>query len=370
VKTALVHDWLLSPVGGAENTLEAIYSLFPSPIYTLLWKPSAFTNTPLASAEVFSSFINKWPGAHSHFQTFLPLFPLGIEQFDLSAYDVVISSSHCVAHGALTHREQIHICYCHTPMRYAWDLMHEALRDSKLDKGLRGFMARLGLHFLRQWDVSSSRRADHFIANSKFIERRIEKIYGRKAEVIYPPVDTSYFGLSEKKEPFFITSSRLVPYKRVSLIVDAFSEMPDLELVVIGDGPEMKNIRKRAGKNIRLLGRAPRDVLRNYLQRAEGFIFAATEDFGIAPVEAMACGTPVIAFNKGGAKETVVDGVTGLFFEEQTAPAIQAAVRAFQKNQALFDPTAISKHASKFSKERFQAEFSAFVQTHAAARSS
>lgn len=361
MKTALVHDWLVSPIGGAENTLREMYSLFPSPIYTLLWNREAFEHTSFARAEIFSSFIQRLPRAKTRFRSYLPLFPLGIEQFDLSSYDVVLSSSHCVAHGALTHAEQLHICYCHTPMRYAWDLSHEYLRESKLDRGFKGVIARLFLHYLRNWDSHSSKRVDHFIANSHFVAKRILKTYGRESTVIHPPVDTSFFSLCEQKENYYVTFSRLVPYKKIALIVEAFAQMPDLKLVVIGEGPEAKKIREKATKNIEYLGFQPSETLRTYLQKAKAFLFAALEDFGIAPIEAMACGTPVIAFGKGGTAETVIHGKTGFFFQEQTVPSIQAAVRTFEEAQNRFDPMTIHLHAKTFSADRFREQFQAFV---------
>lgn len=361
MKTAFVHDWLVSPIGGAENTLREMYSIFPSPIYTLLWNPKAFEKTSFESAEVISSFIKRLPWAKTRFRSYLPLFPLGIEQFDLSSYDLVLSSSHCVAHGALTHAEQLHICYCHTPMRYAWDLSHEYLKESKLDRGIRGAVARFFLHYLRSWDSTSSRRVDYFIANSKFIARRILKIYGRDSEVIYPPVDTSFFSLCDTKEDYYITSSRLVSYKKIDLIVEAFAEMPDLKLIVIGDGPEAKKIKQKAKQNIDFLGFQPNEVLRYYLQKAKAFVFAAVEDFGITPIEAMACGTPVVALRKGGTAETILDQKTGLFFEEQTVSSIKSAIREFEQKQRQFNPFTIQQHASTFSAERFRKEFKGFV---------
>jgi glycosyltransferase involved in cell wall biosynthesis len=361
MKTALVHDWLVSPVGGAENTLQDILALFPSPIHTLLWNPKAFQNTPFAIAEIHSSFIQKLPFSATRFRSYLPLFPLAIEQFNLGSYDVILSSSHCVAKGVLTHSEQTHICYCHTPMRYAWDLCHEYLREAKLDRGFKGALARYFLHYLRGWDVHSSRRVDHFIANSHFVARRIQKLYGRESTVIYPPVDTRFYSLSEKKENYYLTSSRLVPYKKIDLIVEAFSSLPDQKLVIIGEGPEADKIRKKATKNVEFLGFQPNEILRQYMQKAKAFVFAALEDFGIVPIEAMASGTPVIALGKGGTAETVLHEKTGLLFENQTTPDIQNAIQTFEKMQERFDPSLIREHAASFSRERFRSELKQFV---------
>lgn len=362
MKTALVHDWLVSPVGGAENTLKEILTLYPSaPIHTLLWNPKAFEQTPFANAEVHTSFIQKMPKAIDKFRKYLPLFPLAIEQFDLSAYDLILSSSHCVAKGVLTHSEQTHICYCHTPMRYAWDLCHEYLRNANLERGVKGALARFFLHYLRNWDANSARRVDHFIANSHFVARRIQKLYGREPEVIYPPVDTRFFSLCEKKENYYLTSSRLVPYKKIDLIVEAFTYLPDQKLVIIGDGPEAEKIKKMAPQNVEFLGYQSNETLREHMQKAKAFLFAALEDFGITPIEAMSCGTPVIALGKGGTAETVLHEKTGLHFANQTALEIQNAVLAFEKIQDRFDPKQIHEHALSFNAERFRSQLSQFI---------
>jgi len=361
MRTAIVHDWLVSPVGGAENTLKEILALYPSPIYTLLWDSKRFQNTPFASAEIHTSFIQKLPWAKTRFRSYLPFFPLAIEHFDVSKYDVILSSSHCVAKGVLTHPEQIHICYCHTPIRYAWDLYHEYLRASNLNRGLKGIFARWCLHYLRGWDVYSSKRVDHFIANSRFVARRIEKFYNRKATVIYPPVDTNFYSLSQKKDNYYLAASRLVSYKKMEMIVEAFSHLPDHKLIMIGDGPEAKKIRAKATKNVEFVGFQPNHILREYMQKAKAFVFAALEDFGIAPIEAMACGTPVIALGKGGTAETVIPEKTGLLFEQQTALDIQRAILRFEKIQNQFDPIVIHHHATTFSSERFRNEFQQFV---------
>ena len=262
----------------------------------------------------------------------------------------------------MTHSEQLHICYCHTPMRYAWDLCHEYLRDAKLHRGLKSAFARFFLHYLRGWDVHSSRRVDHFIANSNFVAKRIQKIYGKEATVIYPPVNTDFYSLSEKKENYYLTSSRLVPYKKIDLIVEAFSRLPEQKLVIIGDGSEADKIRKKASKNIEFLGFQPNDVLKQHMQKAKAFVFAAVEDFGIIPIEAMACGTPVIALDKGGTAETVLPEKTGLLFANQTAADIQTAIEKFEKSQDQFDPKFIRNHATLFSAKRFRSEMKQFIE--------
>ncbi len=361
MKTALVHDWLLSAVGGSESCLREIYSLYPSPIYTLCWKESAFADTELAHAKVQASFIERLPWSSKKFRHYLPLFPMAIEQFDLKEYDLILSSSHCVAKGVLCHPDQLHICYCHTPMRYAWDLSLEYLKEAKLEKGLKGALTKLVLHYLRGWDVHSSHRVDHFIANSRFVARRIRRVYGREADVIYPPVNTEFFQPKGKKEEFYLVASRLVSYKKIDLIVEAFTTMADRKLVVIGDGPEMKKIRKIAGPNIELMGYQSDAVLLEMMQKAKAFVFAAVEDFGIVPMEAMAAGTPVIALKKGGVVELVLESETGLFFEEQTIDSIRDAVERFERIEG-WDVDCLRNHALKFSQERFREEYKNYVE--------
>ncbi len=361
MKTALVHDWLLSAVGGSENCLREIYSLYPSPIYTLCWNGSAFANTELASAEVKASFIERLPWSSKKFRSYLPLFPMAIEQFDLKSYDLILSSSHCVAKGVLCHPEQLHICYCYTPMRYAWDLSLDYLKEAGLEKGVKGAFAKLALHYLRGWDVHSSHRVDHFIAISHFVARRIRRVYGREADVIYPPVNTEFFQPKGKKEEFYLVASRLVSYKKIDLIVEAFNTMPDRKLVVIGDGPEMGKIRKLARSNIELLGYQSDTLLLEMMQKAKAFVFAAIEDFGIVPLEAMSAGTPVIALKKGGVAELVLESETGLFFEEQTIVSIRDAVERFERIEG-WDIAYLRNHALQFSQERFRDEFKKYVE--------
>lgn len=351
-----MHDWLVSGVGGGEKVLEALHKLFPSPIYTLLQDPKQLKGTYFQDLEIISSFLQKAPFAKSHYKNYLPFFPLAIESMDLKAFDLIISSSHCAAKGVITSPDQLHICYCHTPMRYAWDLMHEYLREYG---GIKRAALKLLLHYLRGWDVHSSKRVDHFIANSKYVAKRIEKFYGRESHLIYPPVDVSYFQEEGKKEGYYVTVSRFVPYKKIDLIVEAFSQMKDQRLLVIGDGPEGKKIKEKGASNIEFLGYQPRFMMKNYLQRAKGFIFAAVEDFGIAPVEAMACGTPVIAYRKGGACETVIEGKTGIFFEEQSAKSLIEAIRRFERME--FTPQDCRKRAEEFSEEKFNQELAQFV---------
>lgn len=360
MKSALVYDWFSEVPGGGEKNFEAIYKLYPSPIYTLLRSLKSIQGAAYEKEEFHSSFISKLPGAMKHYRSYLPLFPLAIEQFDLSSYDLVISCSHCAAKGVLTHADQVHLSYCLTPMRYAWDLYHQYLHESNMKRGLKARLAQLMLHYLRMWDVHTSSRVDAFAANSQFVAKRIKKTYGREARVIYPPIDLSFFQVEKKKEPFYLAASRMVPYKKMDLIVEAFSEMPDRRLVVIGDGPELEKVKSKAKKNVEILGYQPDVVLKKHLQQAKALVFAAIEDFGMLPVEAQGCGTPVIAFGKGGVKETILDGRTGVFYGEQTVLSIKQAVDRFEKLD--WDPDAIRSHANQFSYERFNREFKQWVE--------
>ena len=331
MKKALIHDWYYVN-GGAEKVIHSFNNIWDDfDHYALVdFLNASDREFILKGKKTNTSFIQKLPTAKSNHRKFLQLFPYAIEQFDLSDYDLILSSSASIAKGVLTNQNQIHICYCHSPMRYAWDLYHQYLQDSGLNNGLKGLYAKKVLHKIRIWDYINSQRVDHFIANSNYIAKRILKTYGRESEVIYPPVDVDKFELVKEKEDFYVTASRLVPYKKIKLIVEAFNQMPNKKLVVLGDGPDFKTIKKIAKSNIELLGFVSSSTLKQYLQKAKGFVFAAEEDFGIIPVEAQACGTPVIGFNKGGLKETVVDGKTGVLFNHQTTDSIIDAINHFE----------------------------------------
>ncbi len=357
LNAAVVHDWL--PVyAGAERVLEQILSVLPgSQLYSLIDYLPEEQRAFLQGKEVHTSFIQKLPFSKSKYRYYLPFAPMAIEQFDLTDYEVVISSSYAVAKGVLTNAEQFHVSYTHSPIRYAWDLHFQYLRQSNMQRGLRGAMARLLLHYVRLFDASSTNRVDLFIANSQNVARRIWSTYRRRAAVVYPPVDTEAFTLHEKKDNYYLTMSRMVPYKRIDLIVEAFAEMPDRELLVIGDGPEMKRIKAKAGPNVTMLGYQPFEAVKYYMQRACAFVFAAEEDFGIVPVEAQACGTPVIAYGRGGALETVVPGETGIFFDKQDPEALRQAVRMFEFARHEMEPARIRQQAERFSIDRFRQEF-------------
>ena len=362
MRTAIVHDWLVT-LAGAERVLEAIYEIYPSPIFTLVADRKVLKDSVFRDARIHTSFIQRFPKAKEKYRNYLPLFPLAIEQFDLSDYDLIISSSYAVAKGIITNSNQIHICYCHTPIRYAWDMYHLYLRQTGLDKKIiRGLIAKIVLHYIRLWDYATSNRVDYFLANSKYTARRIKRVYGRDATVIYPPVETDRFEVNTKKEDFYLTVSRIVPYKRVDLIVDAFSQIKDRRLIVIGDGPDLKKVKGRANKNIEFLGGQPFDVVKDYMQRARALVFCAEEEFGIVPVEAQACGTPVIALGRGGVRETVIENKTGIFFYRQRVEDIIGAVRAFERREDRFDPYEIRENVEFFDKKRFKREFKEFIE--------
>lgn len=343
--------------------MESFNNIYPeSDIFSLVdFLNDEERNIILKGKHANKSFIQKLPFAKKKHRNYLVLFPLAIEQFDLSSYDLVVTSSHAVAKGVLTNSNQLHICYCHTPIRYAWDLYYRYITEAGFTKGLKGLIAKPTLHYIRMWDISTANRPDYFIANSKHIAKRIKKTYNRDAEVIYPPVDVDKFPIFEKKENYYLTASRMVPYKRIDLIVEAFTKMPDKKLVVIGHGPEMKKIEQKAGKNIELLGYQPDNKLVEFMQKAKAFVFAAEEDFGIIAVEAMAAGTPVIAWKRGGTGESIIDNKTGILFNDQNTGAIIDAVKRFEKTENSFNPKIISEYASGFSRKNFEQNISSFI---------
>lgn len=358
VKTALIHDWL-NGIGGGEKVLEAIYSLYPGKIHTLFHDEKGMQGSFFEDKEVQASFLQHMPFSSRIYRNLLPLFPLAIEQFDLSCYDVLLSSSHAAAKGILCNAHQLHICYCHSPMRYAWDLYPFHMKELS---GLKRVLAQLCLHSLRKWDVISSYRVDHFIANSQHIARRIKKVYGRESVVIYPPVDVESFYLADRKDAYYITFSRLVPYKRIDLIVEAFSHMPDKKLLVVGDGPEMGRLKKLVGKNVELLGYRSDEELKELVSKARAFLFAAEEDFGICMVEALAAGVPVIAYNRGAAREIIQEGITGALFAEQSVSSIKEAIDRFEPVIECLNPVSIKRSAQRFSKDEFSRQLQAFVE--------
>lgn len=366
MKIAIIHDWLVT-YAGSERVLEQMLNVYPdADLYSLVDFLPDNQRGFIRNKSVMTSFVQKLPRARTRYRQYLPLMPLAIEQLDLSPYDVVLSSCHAVAKGVLTGPDQLHICYCHSPVRYAWDLQHQYLRESGLTRGLKGFFAKTVLHYIRLWDQNTANRVDCFIANSDFVGRRISKFYRRDSVTVYPPVDVERFTFCAKKEDFYLTASRLVPYKRINMIVETFAAMPDKKLIVIGDGPDFEKIRAIAGANVTLLGYQPFEVLKDHLQRARAFIFAAEEDFGIVPLEAQACGTPVIAYKKGGVVETVCGlgtaKPTGVFFEEQTMGGLLKAIHSFEEHADEISAADCRANALRFSQDRFRREFRELVE--------
>ncbi|KUM39586.1 glycosyltransferase family 4 protein [Pseudomonas sp. EpS/L25] len=371
MKIAIVHDWLVT-FAGAERVLAELLDIWPeADLFSVIDFLSDEDRAQLKGKQATTTFIQRLPQAKKRYQTYLPLMPHAIEQLDLSGYDLIISSSHAVAKGVLTGPDQLHISYVHSPIRYAWDLQHQYLKEANLDRGLKGKLARIILHYVRIWDQRTAAGVDAFVANSHFIARRISKAYRRDAKVIYPPVDIGRFTPSGDKEDFYLTASRMVPYKRMPMIVEAFSAMPDKKLVVIGTGPEFEKAREVAGPNVTLLGYQDFDVLLDHMRRARAFVFAAEEDFGITPIEAQACGTPVIAFGRGGVLETVrgldAQHPTGVFYAEQTLHSLCAAVHQFEALETPISQQACRQSAERFAVKRFRQEMRSFVEARVAA---
>jgi glycosyltransferase involved in cell wall biosynthesis len=368
LKYALVHEWLTPlATGGSELVVQEILKHVDADVYALIDFESTNPESYLFGREIGTTFLQHFPLARKGVQKYLPLLPIAIEQLDLREYDIILSSSHAVAKGILSSPGQLHVCYCHTPMRYAWDMTFDYLRSSKAGRGIPGVLTRYLLHRLRQWEVISANRVDYFIANSQHTARRIWRCYRRRAEVIYPPVDIARFSLMPQKQDFYVTVCRLVSYKNVSAIVQAFNQLGH-NLIVIGTGPELDMIRQIAKPNVQILGWQPAEVVEKYIAEAKAFVYAACEDFGIALVEAQACGTPVIAYAAGGALETVLDirqhpeTGTGLFFSSQTAAALVAAVEEFEQLQGKFQPEIGRLHAAEFSPEVFRERYVGFVE--------
>ncbi len=379
MKVALVHDWLVT-YAGAERILEQLIRIYPeADVYSLVDFVPEDQRHFLQGRPVHTSFIQKLPFARKRFRHYLSLFPLAIQQFNFNDYDLVLSVSFAVAKGIITGPDQTHLCICCSPVRYAWDLQEEYLAESGMRTGLKGWLARVMLHRLRLWDAAMGHLPDHYLSISHFVARRVRKFYGRESTILYPPVNVDGFDLKVEKEDFYLAASRQVPYKHINTIVRAFRSMPDRKLVVIGDGPDAARIRASAAgaPNITLMGHQPFSVLKDHMQRARAFLFASKEDFGIVPLEAQACGTPVIAFSGGGAMETIVGAATpppepglaptGVFFDEQTPEAIAAAVRAFEDEAAPFTPDACRANALRFSEGCFRERLEACVAAALAA---
>ncbi len=361
LKVAIVHDWLVA-WSGAEKVLEQMLKIWPhAEVFTMVNSFDKPLPSVLQNKVIHTSFIQKMPFGKKCYRHYLPLMPFAVEQFDLSKFDLVLSSSHAVAKGVITGPDTLHLCYCYSPMRYAWDLQNEYLSQSNPNK-LSEWLMRYSLHRLRKWDLDSGARPDHIIAISKYIGRRINKCYRRPSKIIYPPVATQtvnkYFVPFVDKDNYYIAASRLVPYKRIPLIAEALAQMGERKLIIIGDGPEKTRLEKQIDQlspekkaNICYLGYQKDEELYQYLSKARALIFAAEEDFGILPIEAQSVGTPVIAFGRGAATETIIDGETGLFFDDASTHSIIDAITEFESRG--WDSNACANNAERFSTDKF-----------------
>jgi len=356
MRVAIVHYWFVNRRGG-EKVVEAILDMYPqADLYTHVCDP-AVLDPVVSKHEIFTTFIQKLPFSRKLYQLYLPLMPFALEALDLSDYDLVVSSESGPAKGVIVSPQAMHICYCHSPMRYLWDMHGEYRKEA----GLLTRLAYPGLsHWLRMWDQLTAQRVDHFVANSQFVSKRIRKYYGRDSVVIHPPVDVGAPGATQEREDFYLWVGELVAYKRPDLAVQACSEL-GRSLLVIGDGKQKSKLEKLAGPTIAFAGRLSDEEVRSSMHRCKALIFPGREDFGIVPVEAMASGAPVIAFDSGGASETLIDGVTGVMFSGQTVKEVKNAIVRFESRTPDFEPTRIRQHASMFSRKRFVDEFRAFV---------
>jgi len=364
---AFVQDWLVD-FGGAERCLEAMCEVYPrAPIHALFYDPRQFESSAIAARAIHTTFMDR-PLFKNRYRKFLALYPYAVEQLNVGTPDVVLSFSHSVAHGVLTHSDSLHVCYCHTPVRYAWDLYHSYLKWGGLERGPKSWLARGILHYIRLWDAAAAGRVDHYVANSNNVARRIARIYGREAAVIYPPVETARFAPAARRNDAYLAAGRMVPYKRMDLAVAACTRL-GLPLRVVGDGPEFQKLRQMAGPSVTFLGRISDEAVAEEMARARAFLFCGEEDFGITPVEVQAAGTPVIAFGRGGAKETVIPpdgedygGATGLFFDKPTAQSLADVLALFDRRSHLFKPEAGVKNARRFSAGRYASEMTAFIE--------
>lgn len=367
-RPAIIHDWL-PLIGGAESIVKELANIFPNAeIFTLFdFLSDEERATVSAGRPIHVSALNRLPGVRKYYRYLMLQATRAIEAFDVTDFDFVISSSAALAKGVLTSPEQKHFAYVHSPARYAWDLTHEYINSIDGFAGaLKRAAAREMMHRFRLWDMRTPQSVDHFIANSKFIQKRIWKVYRRGSEVIYPPVDVSAFTLSDKpREDFYFTASRMVPYKRIPMIVEAFSRRPDLRLVVAGDGPDMGLVRQLAGPNVTILGYVPHSTMIDHMQRCRGFVFAAKEDFGIVPVEAQACGAPVVALNAAGTAETVCDlnspAPTGVLFDAQTPESLLSAVDRLENEFDGFSPGTMRANAERFGRDAFRQRLTEFI---------
>lgn len=365
MKVAIAHEWF-DTYAGSERVVEQILNLYPdAALFSLVDFLGPEDRFFIQHKSVTTSFIQNLLGARKHFRQYLPLMPLAIEQFDLSGYDLILSSNHAIAKGVITRADQLHISYVHTPIRYAWDLQWQYLEQAGMKRGLKSAITRLILHYMRLWDVSTANRVDCFVANSHFVAQRIWKTYRRHAKVIYPPVAVHQFRSDRPRDDFYLTVSRFVPYKRVDLTIAAFNQL-GLPLVVIGEGADRPKLQQNARSNIQFLGYQPDTVVIDHMERCKAFIFPAEEDFGITAVEAQAAGAPVIAYGRGGVTETVIAGKTGLFFTSQSVESLVQAIEVFEQKSVNASAEMIRHHVEQFSAVNFRSQFLSFVeQTYA-----
>ena len=358
MKVAIVHEWL-TIYGGSERVTEIFHEIFPdAPIYCLVYNektmPERFKNY-----DIRPTFIQNMPFAKKHYKAYLPIMPRAYEELDLTEYDLVISSSSACAKGVITRSDALHICYCHTPTRYLWEFYYEYVHNmGKIKKTIISMF----IHRLRMWDRLAADRVDNFIANSNYIAGRIKKYYRRDSKVIYPPVNTHLYNLSSKDEDYYLIVSRLVVYKKIDIAVKAFNKL-GYRLIIIGDGPERKELERQASKNIKFLGRLTDEEIRDYYSKCKAFIFPGEEDFGITPVECQASGRPVIAYGRGGALDTVIDKKTGILFFEQTVEELINAVNKFEEHGVEYTKEQIKEHSNLFSVERFKLQIQEYINS-------
>ena len=360
MKVAVVQDWLVVD-GGAEKVLNEILNVYPqADLFSLIdFMPKDVREKVLLGKKAKTSWLQKLPFVKHYYRNLLFLFPKAIESLNLEEYDLIISSSHCVAKGVKRVKgKQLHICYCHSPVRYAWDLREQYLNDMSFVKKV---VFKLIINGIAKWDLKTVDNVDHFIANSHNVQERIKRIYNREAFVIYPPADVSVFTFQEKKKDYYFTSCRMVPYKKVSLIVKAFALLPHLKLIVAGDGPELKRLMKKKILNVEYLGFLAQDKLIKKIQNAKAYILAANEDFGITSIEAQSCGTPVIALKKGGYLETVLNNETGVFFDEQTVVSLRNTIKDFENNPLSINQDVLIKHINDFTIDSFKKKIKKYV---------